>query len=121
MNRNTIRTLTIAGLLIASAAAQAEILGSKPNQADGEIFWTSSRCGSENDGWQVFSTDDGGVVVLHGCAYGAGDDRVAIEWSNGRLSIMPDLWHLTTAGKRLTGVPANPAPRMTAKSVKYRM
>jgi hypothetical protein len=137
--KDTIKTLAIAGLLAASAGAQAEILGSKPNQAGGEILWTSATCGSKNDGWQVYSTMDGGLVSHGGCAFDLGDHRVGIRWDDGDFSVMPNEWLLTTAGKRAVAAaraqakapgssfsdrllgPGWTPPAPPTKTVKYRM
>lgn len=99
--RFTLIGAALAAALAASGGAQADILGSIPTQEGGEFLLVSSGCGSEKNGWLVVATDDGGRVSHKGCTYPVNDGRAMIEWSDGNLSVIPNQWHLTKAGKRV--------------------
>jgi hypothetical protein len=90
MNRKTIKTLAIAGLLAASDGAQAtEVIGSIENEAGGQILLTNDKCGADGKGRSTIATFSTGRLRGEGCAHPLLPGRLLVRWNAGHNVLMP--------------------------------
>ncbi|MGH8584782.1 MAG: hypothetical protein ACREWE_00855 [Gammaproteobacteria bacterium] len=80
MKRFIIAALAL--LMTAGAANAADILATTPNQLGGEIMLTAVKCEGMEEALSAISIDDGGRILLTGCAFGVRPDRIGIIWDD---------------------------------------
>jgi hypothetical protein len=116
MNRNTIKTLTIAGLLAVSAGAQAwEVFATSVNQNGADVLMTNAPC--EGGGFAIISLLEVGGRALHGCWETLPPGRLYVRWDGGAGASVFDFadftvteWGQEQLDRVTIGKPAAPAP-----------
>jgi hypothetical protein len=92
-------------LVFGTAASAAGIIATLANGAGGEILLTDTSCTNNSAGRIAMTTDDGGRVLLSGCAVMLPPDRLLIGWDDGQASILKSSY-FTLIGTPTRGRPA---------------